>query len=54
MKSYTLQQIQQMLTEPSFNGWVVNNSQVNLALEVLSEAIEHHEKLDKADDGEGF
>lgn len=54
MTKYSLEEIRQMLEEPSFNGVAHNKSQVDLAFEILSDAIAHHEMLDKADDGEGF
>jgi len=58
MKKYTLDEIKEIITDPSFDyddgsyGYaVVSPERVMMYLEG---AIEYHEKLSNADDGEGF
>ena len=51
---YTLEEIKQMLLEPSFDGGEYEVNDIDEIIELIEDAIKHHEKLNKSNNGEGF
>lgn len=55
---YTLDEIKEMLLEPSFDmeahGLNVDSETVERLFDIFKEAIAHYEKLNKSNNGEGF
>ena len=55
-KKFSLSEIKEMLLEPSFDfeAQILDVFDVRDFIMVIEEAIAHHEKLNKSNNGEGF